>query len=206
MLMNLDGYCMTDIDDETKHNLEILKALNEAIEKGPWDQSNFFKAIGKKLVEIRNRFRNDLNLGVIEETGMSASVANRIAQRHGLIEVFILLYNADGSNIGKWESTINSVRAQIMNRPVYRDEALAKAALRGAINKQNEGYIAAYVRSEDILQFSPEKIPRDRWNNELLTIHESGVMLSNITRFIHLSGNYEVENGKLIRQSSIDFL
>nr|3FXD_A Chain A, Protein IcmQ [Legionella pneumophila str. Corby]3FXD_C Chain C, Protein IcmQ [Legionella pneumophila str. Corby] len=42
------------LSDEQKET--ILKALNDAIEKGPWDKSNFLRVIGKKLIAIRDRF------------------------------------------------------------------------------------------------------------------------------------------------------
>ena len=52
----------------------------------------------------------------------------------------------------------------------------------------------------------PEKIPHDRWDNPLLLLNDNAVKIHNVTRFIHVSGNYEVENGKLVRQSSAEFL
>ena len=197
---------MVKLDEETKNDLEILQALNEAIEKGPWEHSGFFRAIGKKLVEIRDRFRNELQLEVVEQTGMTASEVSRIAGRAGLMEVFILLYNAEGSAINRWEHAIQSLKSKMINRPIYRDESLAKAALRGASNKQNEGYIAVYVDSKDIIQLPPEKIPHDRWSNELLLLNERAVKIPNITHFTHVSGIYEVDNGKLILHGKPDFL
>jgi intracellular multiplication protein IcmQ len=197
---------MTKIDEETKQHLEILKALNDAVNNGPWEHSAFFKAIGEKLTEIRDRFKEDLALGIVEETGLPASLANRIAQRQGLIEIFVVLYNADGSNMYKWEATINSIRSQSINRPIYRDENLAKAALRGAINKQNEAYIAAFINEENIMPLPKEKRPHDRWDNELIVLNEAAIQPQNITRFIHVSGTYEIQFGKLVRQGTADFL
>ena len=40
----------------------ILKVLDEAIEQGPWDASNFLKVIGKNLREARDQFSNQSNV------------------------------------------------------------------------------------------------------------------------------------------------
>ncbi len=196
---------MPDLDDETKQNLEVIKAFNRAIEEGPWDHSSFFRAIGNKLIEIRDQYKKDLNLETTDE-GVPLSIANRIAQRHGLSEVFVILYNAEGSNLGKWESMLQNVKSYSVNRPVYPDEAFAKAALRGAMNKQNEAYIAVYVPKNEILDLPEEKIPYDRWGNKLLSLNDNAIKLSNVTRLIHISGKYEVENGKMMHQGVVDFL
>lgn len=197
---------MADLDNETKHSLEVIKAFDKAIEEGPWDESSFFRAIGNKLIQIRDQYKRDLHLESTDDSGMPTSIANRIAQRHGLAEVFIVLYNSEGSNQGKWESMLQNVQSYAVNRPVYEDEAFAKAALRGAMNKQNEAYIAAYVQKESILELPEEKTPYDRWGNKLLALNNNAISLSNVTRLIHISGKYEVENGKMHHQGVVDFL
>lgn len=197
---------MTKIDDELKHSLEVIRAFDKAIAEGPWDHSSFFRAIGNKLIEIRDQYKKDLHLNAETDLAVPVSVANRIAQRYGLIEVFIVLYNSEGSNLVKWEATIKNIGSNAVNRPVYKDESFAKAALRGAMNKQNEAYIACYVRQQDILTLPEEKRAHDRWGNDLLSLNDHAVNVTNITRLIHISGKYEVENGKLIRQGVVDFL
>lgn len=196
---------MPNLDDDTKHSLDIIKAFDKAIAEGPWDHSSFFRAIGNKLIEIRDQYKKEMQLDSTE-VGVPSIIANRIAQRHGLVEVFVVLYNAEGSNQGKWEKMLQNVRSYAVNRPVYEDEAFAKAALRGAMNKQNEAYIAAYVRKQDILELPEEKTQYDRWGNKLLSLNDNAISLNNITRLIHISGRYEVENGKLYHQGVVDFL
>ncbi len=40
----------------------ILKALDEAIEQGPWDQSNFLKALGQNLQKSETILTTKLKL------------------------------------------------------------------------------------------------------------------------------------------------
>ena len=43
-----------------EQNAAILKALNKAIEEGPWEETNFLKALGKSLVGILDKFLAEL--------------------------------------------------------------------------------------------------------------------------------------------------
>lgn len=196
---------MPELDDNTKYAIAILKALNKAVEEGPWDYNLFYRAMGKQLRELRDKFKEDLNLEEILATGLPATIAKRIAQRSGLVEVFISLYLIQGSHINKWETLLYNIADRAITRPIYSNEADAKAALRGAVNKQNEAYAIAYIKAEDIFPPS-ENSPHDRFGHLLLTIRENAITRDNITRLVHVSGIYEYEHGKLIRQGSVDFL
>jgi intracellular multiplication protein IcmQ len=196
---------MRELDDNTKYAIAILKALNKTLDEGPWDSNLFYKAIGQQIKDLRDKFKDDLNLDEILATGLPATIAKRVAQRSGLVEVFISLYLIQGSQINKWESLLYNITDRAITRPIYANEADAKAALRGAVNKQTEAYAAAYIKAEDILP-PGENPPQDRFGHLLLTIRENAVTRDNITRLVHISGVYEYEHDKLIRQSSVDFL
>src|ERR1700722_13594354 len=143
---------MVDKNTDLQRNQAILQALDEAIEEGPWDVTVFFQAIRNKLIEIRDQF--EVETGLSEEDSSSASHAtlfSNMAKRHGMMEVFILLYNADGSSIPKWENILRSISSQIISRPVYRREADAKSALRVASNRMNEAYVSVFIKEDQIL-------------------------------------------------------
>lgn len=194
-------------DKETKHNLEILKALNDAIEKGPWEENVFFQAIRKKLIDAREKFKQEVNLtdADIELEG-ETQIASRIAKKKGLIEIFILLYNAHGTDIHKWQAILNALHAHVLSRPIYKNEQHAKAALRAASNKQNEAYVSVFVNEHDIVEATLERSHTDRFGNELLILREGAIFKENIHRFVHKTGSYEFENQKLVWQNPIDFL
>jgi intracellular multiplication protein IcmQ len=197
---------MAENEKSSSHDLALLKALDVAIEKGPWDISPFFQTMRDRLIGIRDRFKKEAHLEekAPERVLMPATLFGRIAKRSGLVEVYIVLYNSDGMNLQKWESILRSVEQHIISRPIYRYEKNARAALHAAVNKPNEAYIAVFIHEEDILAIAPERIPKDRHGIELLTLKDNVVKHQNIFRFVHVSGIYEFKGDKLTWQSAAE--
>lgn len=182
-----------------EQNETILKALNEAIEKGPWDSTNFLKVVGKNLIEIREDFLNQLGASSQAQLKAESHLANRIALRSGQQEIYISLYSADGINIQSWEKIIANLPRQMISRPIYADEADVKALLKTKENKQNEGYVAIYINQSDILPLSSDKAPIDKLGKILLSLKDKTLNLDNISRFVHITGVYKYERGRLTK-------
>ena len=187
------------ISDE--QNKAILQALNDAIEKGPWQQSNFLRVIGKNLVEMRDGFISQLNAGSQAQLKAASHVANRIALRSGQQEIYISLYSSDGLNLQSWEKIIANLPKQMISRPIYADEEDMKAILKTKENKQNEAYVAIYINQADILLVSSDKASVDKLGKTLLNLKDKTLNLSNISRFVHLNGIYGYANSRLIKNS-----
>ncbi|HAT8593819.1 TPA: Dot/Icm secretion system protein IcmQ [Legionella pneumophila] len=185
------------LSDEQKET--ILKALNDAIEKGPWDKSNFLRVIGKKLIAIRDRFLKRIGAASQAKLKAESHLANRIALRSGQQEIYVSLYSSDGSNIQSWEKIVGSLPRQMISRPIYADEEDIKAILKTKENKQNEAYVAIYISQSDILHLSADKAPVDKLGKPLLTLKDKSISLDNISRFVHMSGVYRYSNGRLIK-------
>lgn len=182
-----------------EQNETILKALNEAIEKGPWDSTNFLKVVGKNLIEVREDFLNQLGASSQAQLKAESHLANRIALRSGQQEIYISLYSADGINIQSWEKIIANLPRQMISRPIYADEADVKALLKTKENKQNEGYVAIYINQSDILPLSSDKAPIDKLGKILLSLKDKTLNLDNISRFVHITGVYKYERGRLTK-------
>jgi len=188
-----------ELDDEAKANIEILKALDDVIQKGPWEHNLFFRGIGKKLRDIRDRFENELSLGELIDQLENKSPAAATTEQ--FLTVYISLYQADGSNIQKWASVISSLEGHSISRPVYRNEEDAQTAIRSKEFKLNDGYIAVRIRQEHILQIPGGKISQDKLGHELLVLREDAVHIKNILYFVHQTGRYTLHNGTLIKQA-----
>ena len=180
-------------------NEVILKALNDAIEKGPWEQTNFLKVLGKNLVEIRDNFLNQLGANNQAQLKIESQLANRIALRSGQQEIYISLYSADGANLQSWEKIVTNLPKQMISRPIYADEEDVKAVIKTKENKKNEAYVAIYINQTDILALSSERSSIDKLGKPLLNIKDKTLNLDNLSRFIHSSGVYRYANGRLIK-------
>lgn len=182
-----------------EQNEAILKALNDAIEQGPWDQSNFLKVVGKNLIEIRDDFLNQLGASSHAQLKAESHMANRLALRSGQQEVYISLYSSDGSNVQSWERIVTNLPRQMISRPIYADEEDVKALLKTKENKMNEAYVAIYINQSDILSMAADKAPVDKLGKMLLSLKDKTLNLDNISRFVHQSGVYKYAQSRLIK-------
>lgn len=180
----------------------ILKALNDAIEEGPWEESNFLRAIGKNLREIRDNFSDKINAVEINQSKEIAELAKRTAIRSGMKEIFVALYSSDGTKLQSWERILINLPRQMISRPIYAEEADVKAIIRTKENKNNEAYVSMYINQSDVLQLPPDKIPVDKLGKPLLTLKDRSLTLDNINQFVCSSGTYQYVHGRLVKISS----
>ncbi|HHF7365763.1 TPA: Dot/Icm secretion system protein IcmQ [Legionella bozemanae] len=183
-----------------EHNDAILKALDYAIQNGPWDKSNFLRSIGNRLIGIRDNFAKKINERSQAQIQADAHLANRLALRSGQQEVFVSLYSSDGSNLQSWERIIANLPRQMISRPIYANEEQVQALIKSKENKQNEGYVAIYINETDIIHLSADKTLMDKLGSPLLTLKDRALNVDNITRFVHLSGHYKYSRGRLIKE------
>jgi intracellular multiplication protein IcmQ len=179
----------------------ILKALDDALKEGPWDDSNFLRVIGKNLREIRDGFANQLNSKEQEKAKLASNLANRVALRSGQKEIFIALYSFDGSNLQSWERIIINLPKQTVSRPIYENEEDIRAIIKTKENKNNEGFVSIYVNQSDILPMTPDKTPVDKLGKPLLTLKDKVLSLDNINYFAHVTGTYQLAQGRLIKNT-----
>lgn len=182
-----------------EQNEAVLKALNEAIEKGTWDKTNFLKAIGKNLTAIRDNYLALLGAKSQSQLKAESNLANRIALRSGQQEVYISLYSSDGNNMQSWERIITNLPRQMISRPIYADEEDVKALLQTKDNKINEAYVGIYINQSDILSLSADKMAVDKLGNRLLSLKDKVLNVDNISRFMHISGVYQFVRGRLVK-------
>ncbi len=185
---------------------KLIELLDKIIEKGYWEDTLFLQAAGKKLREFRERLKNNLAVSA-ESAEEKGTLIHRYAQKKISTKtqlVFILVYSADGSNLRQWESVISSLAAHSMTRPIYKNEEDVQAVIRSKSNKENDAYIAFTITENDISPFFNNKVPVDRHGNELIVLKEGVIHPDNIEYFIHVSGRYIFQNGKLTHVETLN--
>lgn len=188
-------------EENLKRNLKILQALDKAIKEGQWEGKLLFQATGKKLREIRDRLRATLQLDEMDSEA-SNQLAEREATRSSQVEVFVSLYNADGNDLKKWAMVIKSLETNIITRPIYNNEADIQTVIRSKTNKKNEAYLSVFINKSAILAPTGKQPPRDRLGYEMLLIKEGALNLESISRFVHISGEYEFKDNHLVKIST----
>lgn len=208
---------MDNNSEQRKTARELLQAIDDTIETGPWDKSVFLGAIGKKLKEIRFNFKNrlrflDPGFEETEEPVVTADTSTPIASiapllpSEGYMEAFVSLYSADGTNIQKWEKILLALDKQIVTRPVYSTEREVKTLIRSKPNRKNDAYATFFLDKLDIIPPRDGKAPLDRLGNPLLILKDTALKLTNITCFCHESGIYSFKNHTLTRTGDMDFM
>lgn len=177
----------------------ILAALDEAIETGPWEESNFLRVIGKNLQEIRDKFASHLSSEYPDTPKLETPTVHRAVQHPGQKEIFISLYSSEGDNMQCWERLLANLPRQIISRPIYPDEEGVQYFIKSKENKLNEAYVAIYIHETDLLNMPQDKMPVDKFGKGLLCLKDRAICLENITRFVHVTGTYHYVKGRLVK-------
>ncbi len=182
----------------------VLKALDDAIQEGPWDESNFLKVIGKNLREIRDQFAMEIGLQAQEEERTAAGFAKQSVLRRGQQEIFIVLYSSEGSSLFSWERILANLPKQMISRPIYALEQHVIDIIKTKDNKINEAYVSMNISENDILEMGPDKISLDKLGKPLLALKNKSLNLESINRFVHESGTYRFNHGRLVKGVSTE--
>ncbi len=195
-----------DIEEIRQRYQKVLEALDKAVEEGHWDKGLLFQTIGKKLKQYRDRFRVLLESDdVVQPEGPVLHLANRVAERKGMVEVSIALYCSEGGDPRRWESVIHTLGATIVSRAIYKNEADVVRVIRSKPTRINEGYCKIYIQESSIAKPFTGQNPRDKMGHELLVLKQGAVSSSNIVCFIHQTGVYDWIDGRLVkRQDNIE--
>jgi intracellular multiplication protein IcmQ len=180
---------------------EILKALDEAIQAGPWKESNFLRAIGRNLHNIREELDNYLEGKKQEKSKKLSPFLKRGTSTQDQQEIFISLYSSNGRNLQSWERILANLPRQSVSRPVYAEEVDVKTIMKHKEHRENEAYVGLYIHPNDILLLDEDKIPKDKLGKPLITLKSRAIDLENITRFVHISGEYLYMHGRLIKHT-----
>ena len=191
-----------DITEEQSN--AILHALDEALKKGPWDDSNFLRVIGKNLQQIRDDFAKEVAAGKEERIQEQSSLTNRVSEDPNQQEVYVSLYTTGGSVLQTWERVIANLPRQIISRPVYANEEDLQRVIKSKENPVNEAFVAIYINQSDILSVAADKIPLDRFGKPLMMLKDKAINLLNISRFVHSSGVYTLQKGRLVKKLSTE--
>lgn len=185
-------------DELTKQQTDtILKALDDALQQGPWGASSFLQVIGKSLLEIRDGFANRTDSSTQQKANHELSLANQEELRRGQQKVYIALYSFEGSSLQSWERIVANLPRQMISRPIYTKEEDVIDIVKSKEKKINEAYVSIYINENDILPIPTDKLPVDKLGKHLLTLKDRSLKLDNIDCFVHQSGTYHYSHGRL---------
>jgi intracellular multiplication protein IcmQ len=166
------------------------------LEQGPWEKTLFLRAIGKKIQQIRDGYAVYLDQ-LSPSSKASASQQSTHELLEDAINIYIVLYNAEGHDLAKWETVIANLESNVISRPIYAREEEAAAFVRSKMNPRNQGYVIAQVSSAAIVKQDPKRVVRDRLNHMLLAIRAGYLQANSVRQFVHATGTYQWHNHTL---------
>lgn len=191
---------MTEKDTLTPQQIDdILHILDDTIQKGPWDQSNFLKAVGKNISDIRTNFASHVKASH-EDTEYNQQLASQAALRSGMKEVYVSLYSVDAS-LASWERIVINLPKQNISRPIYHNEEDVQSLIKSKEKRLNEAYIAMYINESDIITMDSTKVIVDKFGKPLLTLKGNALRLDNIHYFVHDGVMYQFSDGQLVKKT-----
>ena len=191
---------MPHSEQEIEVAKEVKKILDNGIQEGPWQANLFLKGIKKKLEELRDQFEVGIGLEQLKQGGGHGNDSLAQGLNH-TTEIYISLYQSQGSNIQKWQEVIASLVRYSMGRPIYKDEDDVRAATHLTDRNPNNAYVVLKVNNDAILADSLEQPRVDREGRKLIMLKEGAITLHNIVRLVHASGHYKLVGNFLVKQA-----
>lgn len=177
---------------------KILFALDDAIEKGPWDKSNFLKIVGAGLRELQEKMRREFAQTTVVKASMKTARMAEAARNESDQLVYVAIYSTEGTNLSSWERVLNNLPKQIVSRPIYTNEEDARQIIRTKENRNNEAYALVRIRAQDIIPLNTEKMPVDKLGKPLITIKDKSITIDHIEKLFHNDIYYRFYQGRLL--------
>lgn len=194
---------MSEVD---KVKQELIELLDQLLNQDYWNETPFLSAAYTRLKNLRDEFaeKEELAKSSADKSSQVTKYGNGCAT-HLIQEVYVALYQTDGNNLAKWEQLLQAISNHSISRPIYQNEQDIKKVLRAIAIKHNHAYIAVKIRQQDIIHLPEEQRVRDKLGHPLLLLQERAVSKLNITRFVHVSGEYRLEGGRLVKVKEVSF-
>ena len=174
---------------------ELLEKFKETVELWPRDSGLFLELMREKLKLIENQFAQEVTAQLPDSVLKKRS---EVAQANvDQVEVFVELYQSDGDNMQRWAMILNALPMQAISRPIYETEAGVCSMIRAKEHKNREGYAVVKVLKTNIIKAVQPLL--DSAGRVLVHVKPGTLQTNNIVRFVHYSGQYLWQNGKLIK-------
>lgn len=178
-----------EINEINVYKTKFLKTIDDLILDELWQNSAFLAALKNKLQDLQRQIQKDLAEEIIIKPTKTISKASEVLQSSqkkfasGFVQVYILLYQYEGSKIANWEHALRAIAKHNVNRPTYREEQFVQEIIRSKTDPERYGYAIVNIKEDDILPQETKKF--DIFNRELLILKENAIKNYNITGFVH---------------------
>jgi intracellular multiplication protein IcmQ len=188
---------MSDQHDKDEHvTEELLAILSNLLDSGNWDASLFLKVSKKRLLALREEAQ--ALLSDLQTASLSEEKQPAVHKKAGQCSIYMGLHLGGAVQMARWEHMLQTLSAYSVGRPVYAEEAHAKAALHAKLGRENDAYVEIVIDETAILPVPEDKMPKDRLQQPLLTLKMGAIYAENIARFVCSGHTYRFIRGRLV--------
>lgn len=181
-------------------NQQILAALDKAIDTGHWEGGLLFDMAGKDLRRLRETLGEQFQLTVLTAEKSSGASAE-VTVAAGEVSVYVALYLANGDKLPEWERVLGLLSTKSIGRPIYQNENDVRAFIASRPMRTKDAYVVVHVKEGDIIKpRDRDYYNKDRTGRPLLLVKEEAIKINNIVKFVHNTGTYHYDNGRLVKQ------
>lgn len=191
-----------EVKELNNYKQKLFKIIDEILAIKFSHETIFLTAVKKNFQNLQLEIQKQLAEELPVKSSGSAMKAEEILQNsylkfeHGFIQVYILLYQHEGTKIANWEHAIRAISKHNVNRPTYREEKNVQEVVRAKTDPERYGYAIVNIKEDDILPQETKKF--DIFNRELLVLKENAVKNFSIVGFVHANKKcYRFENNIL---------
>jgi Dot/Icm secretion system protein IcmQ len=179
---------------------KLKKMVTTVLSVGDWGNSIFLKASSTKLTKLYDEAQNLLTTGekIVSKRCIDTPIDKRSVPK-GYVQIFILLYQVDGSNLASWYRNVAMLTEYGVARPAYKEEVFIRELIRSKSSDiERSGYVVVNVKESDF--YNADQVSLDMLGHQLFTLKEKTIKLENIVEFVHANKeHYIIEDDKLIQ-------
>lgn len=179
----------------------LVVILDGLLKTGNWENSLFLRASANRLRQLKDEAQRLAQSGASAQ-GVRLQDAKDKIFAAGYIQVYVYLYQVDGSSLRNWQSAIKSLMEHSSSRPAYKTEEHVQEFIRSKTDLERHGYVVVNIKESDVYKLG--STPMDPLGHPLLTLKDDAIKLENIYRFIHANKKtYIVQEQQLIYETDI---
>lgn len=173
----------------------LLSIIDELLAYDDWGQSPFLTQLLKPTREMRESL-----VAFLGEQEV-------IKQRHGWRmpdcaasgrEVYVLLYQANGSDMQAWADQLTDLMRTIMSRPIYGQRSHVEKVIRLRGYPDTDAYAVVHI-DELHIQDNPSLEKKDKWGQPLVRLKDILTGVEYIKAVIYQDATYELKDGCLVQ-------
>lgn len=179
----------------------VVEGVDKVLSHVGDDESLFIHNTTKPLRELKSHAE-----AVLAQVGAFEASQQVTGPSLGadMVPVYVLLFQVQGHDVGKWAQLLRSLGQYTLGRPIYQTEEDVRRVIRLRLSDDKEAYVKVAVPQSIVSSNEALSARKDRYGNALLSLPVGAIRPDNILEFVHGKQRYHFVRGQLHVSSSAE--